>query len=83
MSVYTTNSNDLKLLKPKYEKSYVFAKMKKVLKPFLSVHMGTRLNLLSKKNGRKSRNTVHFEIFPKVLGIKNAITNNENGLIQP
>ena len=33
-------------------------KNKKVAKPFLPVHMGPRSNLLSQKNGKKSRDTV-------------------------
>ena len=33
-------------------------KNEKVRKPFLPVHMGPRPNLLSKKNGQKSRDTV-------------------------
>ena len=38
--------------------SNVFAKTKKFMKPFSPVPMGSRLNLLSQKNVRKSRDTV-------------------------
>ena len=36
----------------------IFAKTKTFAKPFLPVHMGPRWNLLSKKNGQKSRDNV-------------------------
>ena len=36
----------------------IFEKTKKFAKPFSPVHMGLRSNLLSNKNGRKSRETV-------------------------
>ena len=37
-------------------------KTKKCAKSFLPVYMGPRSNLLSKKNGQKSRDTVPFKV---------------------
>ena len=49
----STRTRDFQTLRPN-----IFPKTKKFAKPFVPVHLGPRWNILSKNNGRKSRDAV-------------------------
>ena len=56
-------------------------KQKKVREPFLSVHMGPRLNILRQKNGQQSRDTAPLIIIIVVYCLLSMVKNRINDRI--